>query len=384
MPRDRQGRRDRRLVLCALSLALGLLLPAAASAAPQVQPWMPSNLDSLSAWAVRARAFFRANTGDSIGGNNIVAYEFVAKIGRDLLRSLGRGNFSQAMAVEPVIDSLGLDVNVAIDPTAPYFALIMVHNPFRPHADVSGFVYWWAQNDLRLQGVRFESGRDLLMRVWHTAYPDKPYSWCIVENSHYGAGPLMVTMLRLSQNGYFWMADQYPGRGPEPEARGDAAFADLNDDGNPELVTWTQAEPDTLFTECMGCPRLVTESTWVERHEGFELSETRLAPSTYATFVLFLHLLRQGNRAAASRLLTDPSRVTDAIAARWDQGGGHGLWEVVNSEPGENWPHWMVVRRGHGSAARSWVIHFVARDGRWLVHDWIEERHAPAPHVEAR
>src|SRR5262245_29724656 len=67
--------------------------PGPAHASPHVRPWTPSDLDSLTAWAVRARTLFRQNTGDSLGGTNYIAYEFVGKIGRTLLRSLGRGNF---------------------------------------------------------------------------------------------------------------------------------------------------------------------------------------------------------------------------------------------------------------------------------------------------
>src|SRR5262245_29618188 len=115
---------------------ISLAPPKPAHAAPHVRPWTPTDLDSVSAWAVRARSLFRQNTGDSLGGTNYVAYEYVGKIGRVLLRSLGRGNFSQAMAVEPVIDSLGLDTSMAIDPQMPYFAVLMSRNPFRSTADV--------------------------------------------------------------------------------------------------------------------------------------------------------------------------------------------------------------------------------------------------------
>src|SRR5262245_54205512 len=185
----------------ALALVLTLAIPSVAPAAPAVQPWTPSGLDSIETWAANARARFRANTGDSLGGTNYLAYVQVGKIGRQLLKSLGRGNLSQAHAIEPVIDSLGLDTDLTVDAEMPYFALLMIHNPFRPKADVSGFLYWYAGDDLRMQGVRFTGGRDLLTRVWRTGYPDRPYSWGVIENARYGAGPLQFTLLRLSQNG---------------------------------------------------------------------------------------------------------------------------------------------------------------------------------------
>jgi len=364
----------------ALAVSLSFALPLSVHAAPHVRPWTPSDLDSITAWSVRARSLFRQNTGDSLGGNNYVAYEFVGKIGRTLLRSLGRGNFAQAMAVEPVIDSLGLETSMAIDPQMPYFAVLMARNPFRPTADVTGFLYWYQGEDLRIQGVRFTSGQGLAMRVWRTAYENKPYSWAVIENAH-TAGPLLLTLLRLSQNGYFWMADQYPGRGPDLGGHGDFALSDIDDDGIPELITWTPAVQDTLFTECEGCPKLLTERTWTEREAGFEISESRLVPSPYSTFLLFTRLLRDGNKGAASKLLANPTKVTDAIANGWDRGGPKGVYHVVNVEPGQTWPHWMVIRRGRAKDAPSWVVHFVVKDGRWIISDWIREKAASPPPI---
>jgi hypothetical protein len=133
----------------------------------------------------------------------------------------------------------------------------------------------------------------------------------------------------------------------------------------------------------MGCPRLTTERTRVERENGFELNEARLVPSTYATWVLFLGLLRSGSSAGAARLLADPSRVSEAIANRWDKGAGKGLWQLVSVEPNTTWPHWMVVRRGHGAEAQSWVVHFILKDGRWIIRDWIKEK-SSAPKIGVR
>jgi hypothetical protein len=234
-----------------------------------------------------------------------------------------------------------------------------------------------------MQGVQFPYGRNILTRIWHTGYPDHAYSWGVIENARYGSGPLKFTLLRLSENGYYWTADQYPGKGPDFETRGDASFVDINNDGVPELVTWTDTEADSIFSECMGCPKLVTESTWIERDEGFELSESRLVPSTYATWTLFLRLLRSGSTGAAGRLLADPTRLSEAIASGWDKGSSRGLWQIVSAEPGTTWPHWMVMRRGRGPSAKSWVVHFIVKDGRWIIRDWLLEKVA-APQVKAR
>ena len=365
-----------------LLLAL-LLVPCAAGAAPAVKPWIPTGLDSVSAWAAQARVLFRNNTGDSLGGTNFVAYQQVGKIGRQLLRSLGRGNLSQAHAIEPVIDSLGLDTEIAMDVHLPYFAVLMVRNPFRPEADVAGFLYWFMGNDLRYQGVRFTSGRGLSMRVWRTRSNEKPYSWGILENARNGSLPVEFSLMRLTEKGHFWVADQYPGFGPNMGGRGDASFADLNNDGIPELVSWTRGTQDSLFNLCADCPALITERTWAERERGFELVESRLVPTAFANFVAFTRYLREGNRAAASRLLADPDKIADAIANGWDRVQGRGAWRVTSVEKDETWPHWIVVRHGRGEAARSWVVNFVLRDGRWIIQDWVREK-IQAPQVRSR
>src|SRR3989442_15628456 len=68
-------------------LLAALLLPAAAGAAPEIRPWMPPGMDSLTVWAAEARAHFRANTGDSVGGSNFRSYDLVGSMGRRLLAS---------------------------------------------------------------------------------------------------------------------------------------------------------------------------------------------------------------------------------------------------------------------------------------------------------
>ncbi len=334
-------------------------------------------MDSISTWAHLAREMFRTNTGDSLGGDNFRAYQMVGKMGQNLLASIGKGNFAQAYAVAPVIDSLGLSVEVAADPASPYFAMMFVRNPGRPTAAVLGFIYWWVGSVLHYQGVKFTSGHNVILRVWRTRFADEPYSCGVVENARYGSQPLEFSLLRMGASGLFWTAPQYPGYGPEMGGRGDAAFVDLNNDGVPELVTWTRAPSDSLFNECRDCPGLLDEHTWAEREEGFELQETRLVPSAFANFVAFIRMLREGNRAAAARLLADPSKLNEAIALGWDKGGNRrGLWEVVNTEPDETWPHWIVVKLHRPGDVKSWAVHFVVKEGRWVIRDWILEQHA--------
>src|SRR5439155_5936428 len=136
--------------------------------------WTPPSSDSLLAWAADARARFHTNTGDSTGGANLKAYDLVGQIARHMLRALGRTHMLQAHAIEPAIDSLGLDTEVAIDPAQPTFVLVMVHNPFRVTAGTVGWLYWDRRDDLRVQGVSFSGGHEPRRKVWYAAAPNAP------------------------------------------------------------------------------------------------------------------------------------------------------------------------------------------------------------------
>ena len=165
-PTPRGPSRVARLAAAAwLGCALVLCVPPAH--AQPVRPWVPATADSLVAWSAEARARFRANAGDSLGGSNLEAYELVGRMGRRLLRSLGPEHTLQAEAIEAVLDSLGLDTEVAIDPKQPKFVLLVARNPFRADAQAVGYLYWYRGLDLRMQGVGLHGGHQ--PRMAHTS-----------------------------------------------------------------------------------------------------------------------------------------------------------------------------------------------------------------------
>ncbi len=292
-------------------------VPAAREASPVASP---PDADSVSTWASQAKAGFRSNPGDSAGGENYRPYEKVGLIGRRLLRSLGRGSLLQAHAIKPVLDSLGFVTEVATDPASPNFALLMVRNPARHTAEAVGFLYWYKGDDLRIQGALFKGGYHPRIRVWRTGKPEYPFEWGILDETH--AGMLGLTMLRLSPGGTVWGIQQDEERFPLLGEPGEGAWLDLNQDGSPELVSWTRAATDSLFTECPGCPKLLTERTFVEGGQGFELQDERLLPTPYATLVYFVRLLIDGRLAEAEKLVRDPAKVREAVALGWNQRHG--------------------------------------------------------------
>lgn len=356
-------------------LALSLLLAPRSSAAQTLRPWTPPGADSIASWAGQARVRFQRNAGDSVGGENFAAYELVGGIGRRMVRALGRGHIAQAVAMESVIDSLGLSVEVRVDPMVPDFVLLMVHNPYKLTAGAVGFLYWFRGADLRTQGIAFNGGWRPAFRVWWSGQALYPYTCGIVEHSHSQKGALGLLLLRLSGDGTYWQVQQAPASGAGLGGDGEAAWVDVNSDGTPELVTWMKAPSDSLFTECSGCPALYDERILVERPEGFALHDSRLMPSPYASFQLFIRLLHQQNRAAAARLVAKPKMVDDAIALGWAAPGRPGLWSLEYTEASQ-WPRWLMMRFNGARDRPSYVVHFAMKEGRWIISDWGRE---PAP-----
>ena len=368
----------RRLAYSALLVPSVLLLILAA---PAVRAQTAAaGMDSIASWAGQAKAGFQASVGDSAGGDNYVPYEKVGFIGRRMLRALGRKDLLQAHAIQPALDSLGLDVEVATDPLAPSFALLMVHNSAHPMADAVGFLFWYRGDDLRIQGAVFRGGLHPRMRVWWTGKPEYPYEWGIVVDRH--DGTLAFTLLRLSPAGTSWGIEQDEDRTPVLGEPGDAQWADLNRDGMPELVSWTRRATDSLFTECMSCPKLITERTFVEGGHGFEMLDQRLVPTPYATLVYFVRLLVDGKAAQAGRLLRDPARVRDAIAQGWNRRVVRSPWYVESTESGQSWPRRLGLRFQGPQGVKRYDVVFAMREGRWIIEDWFEpkpvERHYPS------
>jgi hypothetical protein len=180
--------------------------------------------------------------------------------------------------------------------------------------------------------------------------------------------------LRLSPNDEVWGVQQdeedYPLLG-EP---GEAVWLDLNQDGLPEFVSWTRSATDSLFTECADCPKLLTEHTFVEGGEGFELQDERLLPTPYAALVYFVRLLIDGRLAQAEKLVRDPARVREAVAQGWNQRVVRKPWYVEYGEEGEHWPRRLELRFEGPHGVKRYGVIFAKREGRWIIDNWFEPR----------
>ena len=387
--RRARGSGVRTLVLTALLTAGGAASATAPAVAQSIQVWVPPANDSLTTWAADARARFHANRGDSVSDDNYRAYDLVGQMSRRLLRSLGPRHLVLAHDIKPLLDSLGLDTDVATDPSQASFALVMVRNPYQFSVYSVGFLYWWYRNqDLRMQGVVFRGGKEPTIRVWWTGHPEGPYEWAVVDHER-GNGPARFTLMRLNSLGTSWALAHSDEEDPILGDPGEAVFADLDHDGRPELVQWAIAKTDSLFVPCSDCPRLMIEKTYVERQEGFTLHESRMMPSPYATFVTFVRLLLDNHRLEAARLVSDASLVTKSLAEGWGVSRKPGTWRIEYGEQDERWPRWLAMRFEGPQGVRRYIVHFGLRDGRWIIEQWVvpqpvQRKPLPSPAHGAR
>jgi hypothetical protein len=364
-----------------LVLLASAIAPAAALAQPSrmVRPWTPPQADSVVAWAAQARALFQTQRGDSATGPNQRAYDLVGKIGLRLLSGFGRGEWIQAPVIDHALDSLELDTDVVIDPVLPEFVLLMARNPYRRTAEAVGYLYWRHENRVRYQGVVFSAGLDPRMRVWWTSRQEAPYSWGVLSRPREPDAPWRLVLLRLDPSGTMWRLVQYDFGGPDFGRGGQAAWIDVNGDASPEIIAWLRDRSDSTFEECPGCPGVLVEQMFAERQGGFDLYDSRIFPSPWATFQLFIGLLRDGNRAAAARLVQDPARVTEAIAAGWARPSS---FRLEYGEPGQSWPRWLAVRHRGGKEAPLYIVRFILRDGRWIIREWTKSGASPPSSVQ--
>lgn len=374
-PERRDARRSARLAVWFAAACACLLAAPARAQAPRA--WVPP-VDSMRVWSEAAVAGFRAVTSDSVGGRNSAPYEIVGRFARRMLRAMGPRDLLQAHAIVPVLDSLGLDVDVAVDPAQPTFALVMVRNPFRFTAHAIGFLYWTKVEDFRMQGAEFQGGMDPQMRVWWTGKSDRPYEWAVLEHQR-GAAPVHFTLFRLTAGGTYWNLTQDVERNPILGVPGAAVFTDINSDGVPEVLHWPVPATDSLFVPCGDCPKLTYQNLYVERQDqGFVLEDSHLLATGYATFVAFIRRLLDKDRVGASRLLRNPADVTLAIAEGWGVRRGPGTWRIEYVEEGEPWPRWMEARFAGPQGAKRYLIRFGKREDKWVIDNWVVPK-AAAP-----
>lgn len=364
--------------LPAAALLAVLLAFATPSRGAVVRPWTPANADTVATLAADAKVRFQAATVDTLSESGIRPFESVGQAARRLLRRLGRERVLLAPTIEDSLDALGLDTDVVLDPRQPHTVFVLVRNPYRPAMQSVGYLLWWRNTDLRMQGVSFPPAVQPRIATWWTGRAGVPYATAILYRERGGNGDLGFKFLRLSGDGYYWDLVQYEGNGPELGGDGEAYFNDLDRDGLPELVAWSKSPPDSVLRVLAPVRPILREAIFTEHRTGFVAHDARLVPGPLATLRLFVLRLREGDREQAARFLADPALLEDAIAQGWHRTTGPAEFVVDRQEEGTAWPEWLGARVRGVDGARRWVFHFTLRDGRWLIREWIGEVAPPA------
>lgn len=350
-----------------IAAILGLAVTVSA-AAPTVRPWTPPGSDSITTWAAAARAGFRAQSVDSITPETIKPFTRVGGIAQRWFQSLGRARMEQAPMVEAALDSLGFDTEIARDPVLPGFVLLVVRNPYRVTSDAVALFFWFRGDRLQEQAMGLLGGHSPRIRVWWVGKADVPYEWGIVEKGRAQYGPWRFSLLRLTADGGMWRPWQYEGNGPVLGECTDVSWVDADQDGVPEVLAHSVVS-DSLFSECRGCPTLLHQRLFASRGAGFEMVESQRLPTAYATFVAFVRLLIDKNRAGALRLVERPALVDDAFTQGWGSRRVAGTWSLEEASP-PRWPDRMIFRFRDGRDEVRYMVTFVNKEGRILLSGW--------------
>lgn len=356
-------------------LAVGAPVVAHAQA---VKPWAPVGADSITSLVSEAKVRFRQATTDTIDDQSIIPFERVGQAARRLLRRLGRNGTLFAPSIGDALDSLGLQVEVVNDPKLPSIVLVMVHNPYRLTQQAVGYLLWYRGVDLRMQGVAFPPCVRPQIHSWWSGRANSPYATAFIYETRSVHPKLGFKYLELSGDGFYWNLVQYEGNGPELGLAGDATFADMNGDGQPELVSWSQAPPDSILITAPPVHPMIREAIYTNRGRGFVVHDARVLPGPLATLDLFLSWLREGKSDNARHLLVDPMFLDMAQKLGWADFRNPRNFLVDMQEEGQSWPEWLGARiTTKTGAAQRWVFHFTLQDGHWLIKDWLAEQQAP-------
>ena len=358
-------------------LALLLLSPhhPAPASAAVIQPWSPPG-DSLTRLAHSARLRFQRQAGDSVGGDNYDGYEIVGDMGRHLVAALGKDHWEQATALQATLDSMGLDVEVRVDPQMRDMVFMLVRNPFKRSSDGVGYLYWLRGDQWRMQGASYPPAQDVSVRFWYRGDPEIPYEAVTIYRMRQG-NRVAMRLYRLNGEGVLWDLVQYEGNAPDLGSSTTTAFADINHDGLPEIVAYEVVQPDTFLSIASDAPQLVQEYIYTERPEGFVLHDLRQVPGPSDVVNLFATLLVRHEDDLARRLLMRPAQLDSALALGWGQSHARGAFTIEYGES-RPWPEWLELKIRQYKGYGHWLFRFWIKDGRWVIKEWIQEQ-PPSP-----
>jgi hypothetical protein len=358
----------------ALAAALTFAAPASAQSSYLPKPWRPAAGDSITQWAIEGRNLLAESNSPELGDREVVGYRWVDKVAKAYFHSLGPHGMAAAGGISAFLDSLKLKGgSVVSDKVYPAFTFVTFDNPTHPDYASLSYLYWFRGDDVRSQPVYLKGGHDPELRVWWTGQPEAPWECGILYTMEHDrdSAPEFIFM-RMVPTGAGWEPVQ-AGVDVDFGGKGTATFADLDNDGTPEIVSWVRGVPDSLFVPCNGpgCPDLLTERIFtLER--GFELYDQRTVATPYATLVLFVRSLVGGKEAIAQSLVTHPAVVEKARALGWPKLHRRSVFRTIQPRGSTRWPDRLRFDYGpQGLYDTVLEVRFASNQGHWLIDDIV-------------
>jgi hypothetical protein len=360
--------------VCAAAVALatlGALASAPRDARAQTGPeaWRPAPVDSAKLWVQAANQVFAEATTDTITPRDFEAFLLLERVAQRYFTALGPRGMRGAKGVLTVLDSLGAQAEFAQDEQLPQFcALTFFNSKFMGYGAMT-FVYWWRGSDLMRQGLRLTGGKNVQLDVWWTGIEVAPYEMALLDQRRTGdVRESFFTMLRLSKQADYWGVVQSGRKDVDLGGPGASRLMDLNGDGVPEIVNYTETAPDPRFVVNHELPPLFSERVWERRDEGFRQLDRRTLAGPFATFVLFLRALEHADLPVARELAASRAVVTQAQTLKLGSYSAAKTWTALDMPAGGPWNHVMRFAYGKpGALTHGLEVTMKYAEGHWIV-----------------
>jgi hypothetical protein len=357
-----------------LSAAVLGMLPGAAAAQklPGAQPWRPTAADSTRIWATEAKAVLEASTNQDLGDEDLRAFMLLNQLTLNYFQKLGPRGMGGAAGLHTALDTLGLRIEITQDPDLPAFTLVNYLNPISDKFASLAFLYWFRGDELRSQPLNLGNGRWPQLRVFWIGAPEAPYEAALIH--HEGDGERrspVISTLRLSPNADVWFPRQMSSQAVRLDGTGDAVWADVNNNGLPEVVSWTESHPGPPFEFCdaANCPHVIVQSVFGRLPNGrFTQIERREMSLPIRSLVRFVQALRHGEAAAARQWADNDQVIRAAGDYGWARIEGENTFKILRDrgEAGED-QRIRVAYQLPGDEFTAAEVYFVNREGEWLI-----------------
>ena len=364
-----------RALLALALLVAAALSPASAQISPSLpKPWHPAASDSIADWASQARALLAGSKNDDLGEREVVAYRYVDRIAKSYFHTLGSKGMAAGGGIVTFLDSLRLQAKFTQDREYPAFAFVQFFNPSHEGFASLGYVYWFRGSEIRSQPIHLKNGHDPQFEVWWTGRESAPWEMALLYDvGREGDSAPELIFMRMIPTGVGWEPVQAGVGSLDLGGKGTARFADLDHDGIPEIVSWVDGVPDSMFAPCheLGCPQLITERMFaLER--GYELYDQRTVATPFATLVLFMRALHSGQTALAQSLTTGPSVMNKARELGFARVRRPGVFRATPPRGNTRWPDRLRFEYGPQGVFDTYLeMRFAIDQGHWLLDEIV-------------